>query len=408
MSKAANKIKARQTFTLVAIIGAVLAAAFAASYILSPPAAEQKAPPPKTTVLDGAVKSTDGESWKAQTSKDMRDMRDAIEQLRKEREQAEADSKARDEARRKAEADAAAPPPPPGASGKSSGFRGGFAGDTPSPPLPPGSAPAPAPRIKTVSMDGDSSVPGDGKGILNEGTQALTESMVGKQSSAAQPPDQGSQPPKKPAVTQTYVPSGAYFRAVILSGMDAPTGGQAQSAPAPVLLRLIDWGSLPNGFRAAVRDCRVTGNGYGELSSERALIRTDRMSCVTPAGGAVDLPLQGYVSGEDGKAGLRGKVVSKTGQALVNAMWAAGASAIGAGIAGSATETNTTALGTTTSAKNPGAQAFGQGTKSAFDRLAQYYISMADKMFPVIEIDGGRPVEVVVQNGFNLTVAPAP
>jgi len=34
------------------------------------------------------------------------------------------------------------------------------------------------------------------------------------------------------------------------------------------------------------------------------------------------------------------------------------------------------------------------------DRLSQYYIDLAEKLFPVIEIDAGRTVEVVFTKGF--------
>ena len=39
------------------------------------------------------------------------------------------------------------------------------------------------------------------------------------------------------------------------------------------------------------------------------------------------------------------------------------------------------------------------GVGKALDRLAQYYISLAEKTFPVIEIDAGREVDVVVTKG---------
>ena len=34
------------------------------------------------------------------------------------------------------------------------------------------------------------------------------------------------------------------------------------------------------------------------------------------------------------------------------------------------------------------------------DRLSQYYIDLAEKLFPVIEIDAGRTVEVIFTKGF--------
>jgi conjugal transfer pilus assembly protein TraB len=58
-----------------------------------------------------------------------------------------------------------------------------------------------------------------------------------------------------------------------------------------------------------------------------------------------------------------------------------------------------------TSAVDPGKQfeaGFGTGVGKALDRLAQYYITLAEKVFPVIEVDAGRTVDVVVTQGIAL------
>ena len=41
----------------------------------------------------------------------------------------------------------------------------------------------------------------------------------------------------------------------------------------------------------------------------------------------------------------------------------------------------------------------GAGIGRALDRLAQYYITLAEKIFPVIEVDAGRLVDVVITQG---------
>jgi hypothetical protein len=44
----------------------------------------------------------------------------------------------------------------------------------------------------------------------------------------------------------------------------------------------------------------------------------------------------------------------------------------------------------------------GTGVGKALDRLSQYYITLAEKMFPIIEVDAGRTVDVVFTKGFSL------
>lgn len=204
---------------------------------------------------------------------------------------------------------------------------------------------------------------------------------------------------------KSYIPSGTFFRAILLGGMDAPTGGESATAsPYPVLMRVADLAQLPNRFRLNFKECFITGTGYGDLSSERAIIRTEQLSCVGFDGKAIDIAIKGYVAGEDGKAGIRGRLVTKQGAVLKNALITGLLSGIGQGFSTAASTVNQTALGSVTSvSKSEQMQAaLGSGVGGAFDKLAQYYIKLADKMFPVIEIDAGRKVDVVLLKGFQI------
>ncbi len=46
-----------------------------------------------------------------------------------------------------------------------------------------------------------------------------------------------------------------------------------------------------------------------------------------------------------------------------------------------------------------------QGADSATDRLANFYMDMAEQMFPVIEVDAGRGVEFILNKGTSLRLA---
>jgi conjugal transfer pilus assembly protein TraB len=125
------------------------------------------------------------------------------------------------------------------------------------------------------------------------------------------------------------------------------------------------------------------------VSAERAYIRTESLSCVTRDGTAIDVPIRGYVAGEDGKAGMRGRLVSKQGQILANALLAGVASGIGTAFQQSANTVSVSPLGTTGTV-DPGKQlqaGLGTGVGRALDRLAQYYITLAEKVFPVTALE---------------------
>lgn len=210
---------------------------------------------------------------------------------------------------------------------------------------------------------------------------------------------------KEEKTSENYLPSGTFLKAINLAGLDAPTGGQVQQNPHPILFRITDFANLPNRFKADYKECYVTGNGYGDLSSERAYIRLDRMSCVAEDGATIDLSIKGYVAGEDGKAGMRGRLVSKQGAVLANALVAGIASGIGQAFVQSNTSITNSPYGTTTQQVEPG-KAFqtgaAQGVGKALDRLANYYVQLAEKMFPIIEIDSGREVDIVITRGMSI------
>ena len=204
--------------------------------------------------------------------------------------------------------------------------------------------------------------------------------------------------------TRSYVPSGSFFRAALLGGLDAPTGGQAQSNPHPILMRVQDNAFLPNRYRFKIKECLALGASHGDISSERAYIRLESLSCVRHDGKAIDVPVKGYVVGEDGKAGMRGRLVSKQGQVLANALVAGIGAGIGQAFQQSATTISTNPLGSVGTI-DPGKQfqaGIGTGVGKALDRLSQYYITLAEKMFPIIEVDAGRTVDVVFTKGFSL------
>ncbi|WP_407277675.1 TrbI/VirB10 family protein [Aromatoleum evansii] len=275
------------------------------------------------------------------------------------------------------------PAPPPPKASSAGAMPPGAPGNLP----PPAIAPA-IPTITRISL-GDRSRTGTGpSGTPNRETASAS----------------GSDARTSPTVS-TFLPV-SFTRGTLLGGLDAPTGGQSQANPHPVLIRLSDNSVLPNRFRGEYRDCFVIAAGYGDISSERAYLRTENLSCVRADGATLEVKIQGSVYGEDGKVGMRGRLVTKQGQMLANALLAGVVSGIGQGLATSSTEYSTSALGTVASAT--GAEAYraglGSGVGKALDRLAQYYIKLAENTFPVIEVDAGREIDVVITKGVRIDV----
>jgi conjugal transfer pilus assembly protein TraB len=391
------------------------------------------AQPETKPIVTGAAAFNDKEAWRQQLSAEIAALRKE-RQDEKSQEAANARAKAANEAQRAASP--VAPPPPPGAVPAPAGE--GNTGSVFSPPLPPPPPQAEAPRqgrsgatpppqstlgSPLFTSPNAAPVPPPGGGEGGRGTIGSIRfddtapaqpggaaPAAGGAAGAAQPGanlggEDGSGGSADRRRAGSYIPAGTFARIVVLNGLDAPTGGQAQNNPSPVLLKILDSATMPNGYKANLAGCVITANGYGDVSSERSYIRLDRLTCVSEDGGAIDIAIKGYVAGEDGKSGMRGKLVSKTGQILANGLLAAVGSGIGQAFSSSATTTTTNPFGGQTATTNPGKEfqaGVGKGVGSAFEGLSKYYIQLAEKTFPIIEIDGGRVSDVVFSRGFIL------
>lgn len=197
-----------------------------------------------------------------------------------------------------------------------------------------------------------------------------------------------------------FLPAGSFVRVAMLNGVDAPTGGQAQSNPLPVAFHVLDVANLANRHWLDIKDCRFVAAAWGDLSSERMMGRTETLACIIN-GETIEMAVKGQVIGEDGKAGVRGRLVTKQGQLLANALFSGALSGIGKAFQQSASIVSTGGGGIaqTVDPSKVGWAAVGGGVGSAGQTLAQYYLKAADKLFPVIETDGGRTVEILITKG---------
>lgn len=200
-----------------------------------------------------------------------------------------------------------------------------------------------------------------------------------------------------------YIPSGSFVRGVLLTGVDAPTMQVGEQEPQPVLLNLNEETILPNRYRSNMIDCIGIGSARGDLSSERAYIRMVKISCIEEGSErkVVDTEIQGWIMGEDGKTGLRGRLVSKQGSILAKALIAGFAQGVADAFTETAQDVSVTPEGSVSTIDPDNAfQAAGfEGVGTAMEKLADFYMNMAESMFPVIEIGAGRSVTMVVKDG---------
>lgn len=275
-------------------------------------------------------------------------------------------------------------------------------GGTTGPGQNPQMRPQPAGTLAAPQAQGRQNVPGLGQPEVIAGPPSLTEvRTIGgpEKNEAAARPAVAVAPGRTKPDDGFYLPSGSIIRGVLLNGVDAPTGRAALKDPVPILARIKHEAILPNRYRADVKECFVILDAIGDLPSERVMMRTSSLSCVRKDKSVIDMSLKAYAIGEDGRAGLRGTVISKQGAILAKALVAGFAEGAANAFGG-----NNQLVGQPNQEGNVDIGRSGRygvmgGASSALDRVAAYYLDLADQMHPVIEIDSARRVSLVVLQG---------
>lgn len=205
----------------------------------------------------------------------------------------------------------------------------------------------------------------------------------------------------KPSVPELpYIPSASFAPAMVIEGADANASVTGNSNPSPMQFRLTGTVRMPNDKTYDLTGCMVTAGVYGDISSERGLVRTDRLSC-HKNDKVIDMPFKGHVSFK-GKNGIRGEPVMRNGK-IVGWAFAAGAvDGIGSGVAKIGQETPGAGAVSTVTGSSVMNAAIGGGASQVGKTLSDYYIKRAEQYHPVIPIGAGTEVTVVFQEGFQL------
>lgn len=208
-----------------------------------------------------------------------------------------------------------------------------------------------------------------------------------------------------------YIPSGSFARSMLIEGADTNASVTGNENTAPMQIRLTGKVQMPNDKTFDLTGCFVSLSAYGDVSSERAIVRTRKISCDFSKEGTdasksrpeniIDMDIAGHVSFM-GKNGIKGEVVMRNGKILGWAGAAGFLDGIGEGMKSVATPS--VGLGATASvgAGDVAKSGLGGGASKAASTLSDYYIKRAEQYHPIIPIGAGNEVTVVFQDGFQL------
>ncbi|MEX3984236.1 TraB/VirB10 family protein [Paraburkholderia sp. EG287A] len=197
---------------------------------------------------------------------------------------------------------------------------------------------------------------------------------------------------------QGFLPAGSFADATLISGVEAFTGGTAQSQPQPVVVRIDQNAILPNAAHYQIKGCHVLASVYGDMSSERVFGRLATLTCVDVHDKLVlSEDVEGVLVDSDGKNGIRGTLVDRQGAKLARSLLAGFAQGVASAFGQAQSTVTQTALGATSTLVGTNAIRAGgyEGASTAANQLAQFYLKQAEATMPVIAVDAGRKVSVL-------------
>jgi conjugal transfer pilus assembly protein TraB len=203
--------------------------------------------------------------------------------------------------------------------------------------------------------------------------------------------------------TENFIPAGSFAPARLLAGISVPTGVTVQSDPFPVIIQITDKAITPNDETIDLKNCRVIGSCYGNISNERAIVRLETLSCVDVKTKKVnETKIAGYLVGADGLPGIRGTVISMDKKHIQNAFLGGFIS----GLARTASEKSDSGISLNLNnqlkpqkfkdkLQDNSLSSLGEGS----EKIANYFIKKAESIQEVIEVPIGASVSVVFSSG---------
>ncbi|WP_418181414.1 TrbI/VirB10 family protein (plasmid) [Aliarcobacter lanthieri] len=198
--------------------------------------------------------------------------------------------------------------------------------------------------------------------------------------------------------------------AVMVTGVDAPTNIGTKNSdakdPLPVLLSVSGEALIANSYMQDYKDCLILATATGNATTERAYLRLSKLSCVSKNETTrIEADIEGWVYGEDNKVGVSGFLVTKSGSLILKSLMAGILQGIAESVKNTDNYFETTGTNGRTFSSNA-ADGFGSGVGSAFKTLADFYIEMAKDLYPVIEVKGGRTVQILMKGAKELKEVP--
>lgn len=356
-------------------------------------------------VMDTTPKGLSSNSdWRTQTGAELTRLREDLAQTSKNQEKLlgnlEMLNKELQELRKAPPASAANTPAAPGSK----------VGLTlPAPPVPPQSlrptvsAPVGTPPVAPPAMV---TTPSTSQKEVAEPKRAPARAFLPASFSASEEAQATRIESMVPNAKKGFLPGGSFAAGTMISGVEAFTGGTAQSQPQPIVLRLDENAVLPNAANYQIKGCHVLASVWGDMSSERVFGRLATLTCVDTSNRLVlSEEVEGVLIDSDGKNGIRGELQDRQGAKLARSLLAGFAEGLSSAFGAAQSTVTQTALGATSTLIDGNTLKAGayEGASTAASQLADFYLKQAEATMPVIAVDAGRKISVLFTKSKSLS-----
>ncbi len=223
-------------------------------------------------------------------------------------------------------------------------------------------------------------------------------------------------PPLPPQITKrTFIAPGDAVQLRLLTGVAAPVDG----TPYPVMFKLLGPISGPDGSALDLGEARIVAAAQGSETDGRVVYRMTDLAFRNSDGRRSVVKIDGWIVGEDGIRGMRGKVIDKLGQVILATMAYSGAAATGDAVlrryqnnfntfnsflgVRPQNRRNSSAVNLNLTGNDMDLAAASALTDGGI-RITQMLLDKYEKMVPVVEVNSGRDVVAVFSRGAEVSV----
>jgi conjugal transfer pilus assembly protein TraB len=194
--------------------------------------------------------------------------------------------------------------------------------------------------------------------------------------------------------------AGSVISGTLINGMYVPTGSSSSNEPMPALFRVKKEAIMPNYFVSdEVVECVIVAGSRPAIESIRVIFRASTITCIREDGRATEDSIRATSTGPDGVTGVPAKLISRNSEMLAKTAMAGFLNGLTEIFSQTSLEVNEEdgvyAISGGDLAKLGGSAALG-GAGEALTRLADYYMTLADKMQPTLLVNPGIEVDFLV------------